>query len=168
MIGALLLYRTPTVVFDRLVPILILFATFLFMAQEPIQRRFDTSALHHSGTRWLSWALFYQFIVGLYGGYFGAGIGILMLAALSIMGYSDIHQMNALKNLLALCMNGIAAFYFAFSGLVVWHDATVMAVGAIVGGITGAGLARLIGRAAVRRIVVATGFVMALSFMLRL
>lgn len=165
--GAFLLARTPTAVFDRLVPILILFATLLFLAQEPIQRRFNLHG-HDRRSHWLAWALLYQLLVGLYGGYFGAGIGILMLAALSIMGHSDIHQMNALKTLLALCMNGVAAVYFAFSGLVFWPDALLMAIGAIAGGIGGVRLARQMGRNAVRRVVVITGFAMAFSLMLRL
>ena len=170
MAGAILLYRTPTDVFDRLVPILILFATCLFMAQEPLQRRFKLTASHtpsHPGF-WLSWAMLFQLLVGLYGGYFGAGIGILMLAALGLMGHTDIHEMNGVKNLLALCINGIAAAYFISAGLVVWRDALVMAAGAVVGGVGGAGLARSIGRTAVRRIVIAIGLAMALSLMLRL
>lgn len=168
IVGAVLLHRTPTAVFDRLVPILILFATCLFMVQEPIQRRFNLAPSRDETSHWLSWAMLYQLLVGLYGGYFGAGIGILMLAALSIMGHTDIHQMNALKNLLALCMNGVAALYFMFSGLVVGQDALVMAAGAIVGGAGGAGLARRLGQPTVRRLVVFVGLAMALSLMLRL
>ena len=175
LLGAVLLYRTPTAVFDRLIPWLILFATVLFMAQEPLQRRFnprpDETPGGGSGDgtfHWLTWTMIFQFLVGVYGGYFGAGMGILMLAALSIMGHTDIHQMNGVKNLLAVCINGIAAIYFAFSGLVLWQDSVIMAVGAIVGGIGGAGLARRIGRQAVRHIVIAVGFAMALSMMLRL
>ena len=166
--GAVLLYRTPSAIFDRLVPALILFATCLFMAQEPIQRRFNLSALHQAQPHWLSWTMFFQLLVGLYGGYFGAGIGILMLAALSLMGHTDIHQMNGVKNLLATCINAVAAVYFMSSGLVVWADAAIMALGATVGGLSGANLARRIGRDAVRRLVVAIGFAMALSLMLRL
>ncbi|HYN64183.1 MAG TPA: sulfite exporter TauE/SafE family protein [Candidatus Limnocylindrales bacterium] len=166
--GAVLLDRTPTVVFDRLVPVLILFATCLFMVQEPIQRRFNLSAAHAARSHWLSWTMVFQLAVGLYGGYFGAGIGILMLAALSLMGHTDIHQMNGLKNLLATCINAVAAAYFVFAGLVFWPDALVMAVGAVVGGVGGASIARRIGRDAVRRLVVVVGFVMALSLMLRL
>ena len=75
--------------------------------------------------------MFFQLAVALYGGYFGAGIGILMLAALSLMGHTDIHQMNGLKNLLATCINVVAAVYFAFADLVFWPDACVLAVGAI-------------------------------------
>jgi uncharacterized membrane protein YfcA len=168
LIGAVLLYRTPTEVFDRLIPWLILFATCLFMAQEPVQRRFNLGGDHAAPSHWLSWTILFQFVVGLYGGYFGAGIGILMLAALSIMGHTDIHQMNGVKNVLAICINGIAAAYFVLSGLVLWQEAIVMAIGAIAGGIAGAGVARRLGRKAVRRIVIAVGFAMALSMMFRL
>ena len=162
LLGASLLYRTPTEVFDRLVPALIFFATCLFMAQEPLQRRLNLAHTHKT------WAFVFQFAVGVYGGYFGAGIGILMLAALSLLGYTDIHQMNGVKNLLAVCINGIAAIYFMLTGLVFWPDALVMAVGAVAGGVGGAGLARRASQRTVRRIVIAIGFGMALSLMLRL
>ena len=169
LIGAVLLHRTPTDVFDRLIPALILFATFLLVAQEPIQRRFNLAPSHlvRSHARTLAPFIF-QLLVGIYGGYFGAGIGILMLAALSIMGHTDIHQMNGLKNLLAACINAIAAIYLIGAGLVSWPDALVLAIGAVIGAVAGAGMARRIGRTAVRRIVVGIGFAMALSLMLRL
>jgi len=163
--GAMLLVLTPTSVFERLVPFLILFATILFMAQEPIQRRFNLAGAHEARSHWLSWTMLFQLLVGLYGGYFGAGIGILMLAALSLMGHTDIHQMNGVKNLLATCINGLAAALFIYNGLVIWPDALVMMGGAILGGIGGAGLARRAGRQAVRRIVIVVGFVMAFKTM---
>lgn len=167
LLGAILLRLTPSDLFERILPALILFATFLFMAQEPIQKRFNLAALHEARSHWLSWTMLFQFLVGVYGGYFGAGIGILMLAALSLMGHSDIHQMNGVKNLLAVCVNGIAAVYLAFfSDLVLWGDAVTMAAGAVMGGIAGAGVARRMGRTAVRRIVIGIGFAMALSMML--
>jgi uncharacterized membrane protein YfcA len=165
--GALLLRLTPTDVFDRLVPVLILFATALFMAQDAVQRRLKTDVAVRSSRRWIVGALLFQLPIALYGGYFGAGLGILMLAALSIMGLSDIHQMNALKNLLALCINGVAAAYFVAKGMVSWPDAAVMAAGAIVGGIGGAGVARSLGRTAVRRIVIGIGLVMAVTLMFK-
>jgi uncharacterized membrane protein YfcA len=169
IIGAVLLVMTPTAVFDRLIPLLILFATLLFMLQDPVQRAIKTTGKAHAGSKgWLIGALLFQFLVSLYGGYFGAGIGILMLAAFGIMGFTEIHQMNGLKNFLALCINGIAAVYFIGSGMVSWPHALVMAVGAIMGGIWGAGVARRIGPTSVRRIVVAVGFTMALSLLLRL
>ena len=165
VIGALLLVLTPPGVFERLVPFLILFATILFTAQEPIQRRFNLAQAHQSRSHWLSWAMVFQLLVGLYGGYFGAGIGILMLAALSLMGHTDIHQMNGVKNMLATCINGLAAALFIYNGLVLWQDALVMMGGAILGGIGGAGLARRAGRTAVRRTVILVGFVMAFKTM---
>lgn len=166
--GAVLLYRTPSDVFDRLVPVLILFATILFMVQEPLQRRFNLAPYHEARSHWLSWVMCFQLLVGIYGGYFGAGIGILMLAALSVMGHTDIHQMNGIKNVLAVAVNAVASAYFIASGLVVWSDALVMAVGAVLGGVGGAGIARRIGRTAVRSMVVVIGFAMAVSLMLRL
>jgi len=166
--GAWLLRFTPPVTFDRLVPYLILFATFLFMAQEPVQRLLNTAgAAQHTSAKWLAGAIIFQFFVGLYGGYFGAGIGILMLAALSILGLTDIHQMNGLKNLFALSINGIAAVYFIVYGMVYWPDALLMAVGAIAGGLFGSRLARKAGRTAVRRVVILIGFGMAVSLFLK-
>ena len=76
--------------------------------------------------------------------------------------------MNGVKNLLAVCINGIAAVYFAVSGLVLWQDSLIMAIGAVAGGIGGAGLARRLGRKTVRHLVVAIGFAMAVAMMLRL
>ncbi len=167
--GAMLLRLTPTNVFDRLVPLLILFATCLFMAQDAVQRflKIGTDPDMPRSSAWFAGALAFQLIVGLYGGYFGAGMGIMMLAALSIIGLSDIHQMNGLKNLLALWINGVAALYFVWKGMVHWPDVIVMAVGAIAGGVGGAGVAKRLGRVMVRRFVVAIGFVMAVKLMWR-
>jgi len=163
--GAILLRLTPTSVFDRLVPLLILFATCLFMAQDAVQRILKIGPASNEGS--LAGALAFQLVVGLYGGYFGAGLGIMMLAALSIIGLTDIHQMNGLKNLLALCINGVAALYFVWKGMVYWPDVVVMAIGAIAGGVGGAGIAKRLGRVAVRRVVIAVGLVMAVKLMLR-
>ncbi|HET9831352.1 MAG TPA: sulfite exporter TauE/SafE family protein [Vicinamibacterales bacterium] len=167
--GAILLRMTPTSVFDRLVPLLILFATCLFMAQDAVQRmlKIGTRDGAPRSANWYAGALAFQLVVGLYGGYFGAGLGIMMLAALSIIGLTDIHQMNGLKNLLALCINGVAALYFVWKGMVYWPDVIVMAIGAIAGGVGGAGVAKRLGRVAVRRVVVAVGLVMAVKLMLR-
>jgi uncharacterized membrane protein YfcA len=166
--GAILLTVTPPDVFEQLIPALILFATFLFMAQDRLQRRFNLTAMHHARSHWLSWTMLFQLIVGIYGGYFGAGIGIMMLAALSLMGHTDIHQMNGLKNLLAVAINGIAIVYLLFTDLIRWDDALLMAIGASVGALIGAGTARRAGQAAVRRTVVVVGLVMAVSMFVRL
>jgi uncharacterized membrane protein YfcA len=166
--GALLLRLTPPSIFDRLVPYLILFATLLFMAQAPIQRKLKTACgAQHGSKQWLMGAMLFQLLVAIYGGYFGAGIGILMLAALSIMGLSDIHEMNGLKNFFALCMNGVAALYFIWAGMVYWPDVILISAGALAGGYGGAGAARKLGRATVRRIVIVIGFGMALSLFIK-
>jgi uncharacterized protein len=166
--GAILLRLTPASVFDRLVPYLILFATLLFMANEPIQRRLGTAGVaRHRSAAWFAGAMLFQLMVGLYGGYFGAGIGILMLAALAIMGLSDMHEMNSLKVVFGGSVNGIAAAYFIWARMVRWEYVAVMAVASVVGGYAGAGAARRIGQKAVRRIVIAIGFGMAVSLFVK-
>jgi uncharacterized protein len=166
--GALLLRWTPPAFFDRLVPFLILFATLLFMAQEPVQRMLKTAdAEAHKSNKWLVGALLFQLVVGIYGGYFGAGIGILMLAALSILGLNDIHEMNSLKVVFGGSINGIAAAYFIWAHMVYWPDVLIMAIAAIAGGYGGAGAARKLGRTTVRRIVIAIGFGMAVSLFIK-
>jgi uncharacterized membrane protein YfcA len=167
LLGAWLLNHTPASTFDRLVPYLILFATLLFMAQEPIQRMLGTGDARHKSTAWFVGAMLFQLTVGLYGGYFGAGIGILMLAALSIMGLSDIHEMNSLKVVFGGSVNGIAAAYFIWARMVDWRYVVLMAVAAVAGGYGGAGVARKLGRTAVRRIVIAIGFGMAVSLFVK-
>jgi uncharacterized membrane protein YfcA len=166
--GALLLNYTPPAVFDALVPFLILFATLLFMAQETVQRMLKTgSSAARSSTRWLIGAMLFQLGVALYGGYFGAGIGILMLAALSVLGLKDIHEMNALKVILGGAINGVAAAYFIWKGMVYWPYVLVMVAGAIAGGYGGAGVARKLGGRTVRWIVIGIGFSMAVSLFLK-
>jgi len=166
--GALLLRWTPAPIFDRMVPYLILFATLLFMAQETVQRMLKTAdAQSRRSVRWLVGAILFQLAVGIYGGYFGAGIGILMLAALSILGLKDIHEMNSLKVVFGGSVNGIASAYFVWAHMVYWPDVVIMAVAAIAGGYGGAGMARKLGRTAVRRIVIAIGFGMAVSLFIK-
>ncbi|MDT5270689.1 MAG: uncharacterized protein QOH49_2875 [Acidobacteriota bacterium] len=169
VLGAVLLLRTPSETFGRLVPFLILFATLLLAVQEPISRRLRGGAEEtREPTRaWWAVALVFQFLVGVYGGYFGAGIGILMLAALGLLGFTDIHRMNALKNLLAICINGVAAVYFIASGKVYWTDVLVMTFAAIAGGYSGARLAYRLGRRFVRLAVILIGLVMSVSLFFR-
>jgi uncharacterized membrane protein YfcA len=167
LIGAVLLLRTPSRVFAGLVPWLILLATLLLALQEPVSRLLARLGGDHKGRAWWIGAAAFQFLVGVYGGYFGAGIGILMLAALGLLGLTDIHRMNGIKNFLALSINATAAVYFAVSGAVLWRDGLPMAAAAVCGGLAGAAIARKIGRKAVRRAVVAIGLLMAISLFLR-
>src|SRR5712691_10906278 len=173
LIGARLLLLTPSRLFASIVPYLILFATILFAVSEPLMRRLrpndsaPTDGSHASARGLWVGAMIFQFFVSIYGGYFGAGIGILMLAALGLMGLTDIHQMNGLKNLFAACINFVAAAYFITSGQVEWTHALIMVVGAITGGYGGAGLARKLGPRFVRRAVTVIGFAMAVSLLFR-
>jgi uncharacterized membrane protein YfcA len=167
LVGAVLLLRTPSRTFSAVVPWLILLATLLLAAQGPISRWL---ARYHSGAPSRSWwigAITFQFFVALYGGYFGAGIGIMMLAALSLLRLTDIYQMNGLKNFFAVCINAVAAGWFAWSGAILWGDALIMTLGAIAGGYGGAGLARKVGPKAVRGAAVLVGLGMAISLLLR-
>jgi uncharacterized membrane protein YfcA len=160
-LGAVLLLLTPVEAFERLAPFLILFATVLFMLQGVVSRW--TGTAHGGRTRGrlvLSWL--FQFGVSVYGGYFGAGIGILMLAVLGFLGLSDIHAANGIKNFFGMCINGVAAVYFIVRGAVAWPAAVVMIVGAIAGGYAGARFARRIGRERARVAVVVIGFTVAL------
>jgi uncharacterized membrane protein YfcA len=163
VLGALLLINTRSETFARLVPFLILFATLLLAAQEPISRRLGREEGAKPTRAWWAGAIVFQFFVGVYGGYFGAGIGILMLAALGLLGFSDIHRMNALKNLLAICINGVAALCFIASGKVLWADVLLMTFAAIAGGYTGARLAYRLGRRFVRIAVIVIGLIMSVS-----
>ena len=167
ILGAVLLRITPTDVFDWILPFLILFATCVLVGQDALQRRFNLTGRHQARSHWLSWTMLFQFAVAVYGGYFGAGIGILMLAALSLMGHTDIHQMNGMKNLFTVCITGVAAFYFAATGEVSWADAALMAPGSVAGGVGFAVLFRRLGRQMVRRVVIAVGFLMTLSTLWR-
>lgn len=108
-----------------------------------------------------------QLIVATYGGYFGGGMGILILAALSILGMENIHEMNALKTLLTSFVNGVAVLTFAIFGAVVWPQALLMVVGAIIGGYGGAYYARQLDPRIVRAFVILVGFGMTIYFFIR-
>jgi uncharacterized membrane protein YfcA len=161
LLGAFALVHTPPALFDHVVPYLVLFATALFALRDWIARWTGIKARGEEevGTLGHLWGFVFQFGVAVYGGYFGAGIGILMLASLSIMGLRDIHRMNALKTILGTLMNVIAFGFFAASGLVVWPLALLMAVGAIAGGYLGARMALHIDQRALRAFVIVVGLV---------
>ena len=167
-IGAILLLHTSERTFNRIIPLLILGATLLLAFQEVITSKLNISGRAHEPTRgWVIFVFTFQLLVGVYGGYFGAGMGILMLAALGLIGLTDLHQMNGLKNLLAICINGVAAIYFAFSHAVIWRDGLMMAVASIIGGYAGARVARKLGRRFMRGVVVAIGLSMTVALFLK-
>lgn len=172
IVGAYLLINTPSKWFAAAVPYLLLGASTLFGAQEVITRAALRSSIDQmieshvapdlATRRWLP-AFIFQFMVSLYGGYFGVGMGILMLAEFGFLGFTDIHHMVALRNYLALCINAIAAIYFIIRGAVRWPEAILMTVAQVCGGYGGAIVARRLSRRTVRWIVVAIGLTMAAS-----
>jgi uncharacterized membrane protein YfcA len=172
LIGAGLLLLGGDAWFARLVPFLVLGATLLFVAQRPLVRlaeRWRPRAALPAGAlpAPTAGALVFQFLVGVYGGYFGAGAGILTLASLGLLGFANIHQMNGLKNWTALCFNAVAIVAFALNGAVQWPLAAVMAVGTTVGGYAAAGAARRAPQRVVRGAVAVIGFAAAAWLLLR-
>ena len=160
LIGSALLTRTSNQTFGRLVPFLILFATLLFLAQGLFRRfagaRLEDQTPAKSTPVW--GAIFFQFLVSIYGGYFGAGIGILMLATLGFIGMDNIYEMNTLKTILGSLINVMAELWFIGAGLIDWPRAGVMTVGAVAGYYLGSRYSQQIPPARVRQLITAIGF----------
>lgn len=170
LLGAILLRSTPAALFEHLVPFLILFATLLFTVQAPIQRRLQSVTVSNAehGATWMVCATLAQFAVGIYGGYFGAGVSIMMLTALSFMGMEDILKMSAMTSFLSFCTNGVASILFAAAHMVVWPYVFVMMAAALLGGYAAAGIARKIGKVMVRRFVIVVGFTIAMTLFVKM
>jgi len=195
LLGALLVLILPPTWFAALVPWLILSAATLFalqptlsawMAQQTLRPPLHEPDAAPPATRTacLAWGM--QFLVALYGGYFGAGIGILMLAVLGSLGLGNIHKINAIKNLLGTVINGSAALLFTLlsivgrwwppaeataglaggAGAVSWPHVAVMGVSAVLGGLAGSQLARRLPAGVVRRGVAVIGFALAGYYLL--
>jgi uncharacterized protein len=161
--GAFLLRLTPAGLFERVVPWLLLFATVLFIVQAPIRERLTLLSREggRNGVR-IALVIFLQIGVSIYGGYFGAGMSILMLSILGIMGMTDMLEMTAMTSMLSLAINGIAGGIFIFCGLISWPYALVMALGAVLGGYGAVGVARKVGKDWIKRFVIAVGLTLAI------
>ncbi len=160
ILGSLLVIAYPDS-FAELVPWLILTAALLFLAQPIITKLTGVRPETPTGGSILLALAFWQFVMSIYGGYFGAGMGIVMLGTFGLMGMTDIHQMNAVKTFLGVCVNGMAVIVFAVEGQVNWMLAIVMAIAAILGGYIGAHAARRLNREIVRWLVIVIGFSLA-------
>lgn len=161
-VGSVLLLCTPQRLFDAIVPLLVLFATLLLLAQN---LRPSAGAAVDPAAEWRvpqrpAVAVVLQFFFGVYGGYFGAGMGIMMLAVFARMGGTNIHRMNGVKAVLAAVTNAIASIAFVIAGVIDYRAAAVMAVFAIGGGLAGASVARRVRPAIARWGVVAVGFML--------
>ena len=166
--GGLLLIHSGDQLFRRLVPFLILFAVGLLAAQDTL-RAFVTRRAGRSGTVTLhdAWAVFPVLPAAVYGGYFGAGVSVIVLAVLGLVLEDSLTRLNALKQAISFSINIAAAIFFLFSGQVVWTAAGIMAVGALAGGALGGRLAGRIRPILLRRIVVTVGLVVAMIYLVR-
>ena len=165
--GALLLILTPSDYFKLVVPWLLLTASLLFLAQPYLARWFPVHAESGLPSVWVQAAVVvFQFFVSVYGGYFGAGIGILMLTSLSFMGVGNIHQINAVKGILAVIINGVSIVVFIADDKIVWPYAAAMAVASVVGGYYGAVVGRRLPKGWVRGFVIGVGLTLSAYYFL--
>jgi uncharacterized protein len=161
LIGASLLLLTPNTVFERLIPWLLLFATAVFIVSPWLVRKTGEAPRH------APWQLAIQFCVAIYGGYFGAGMGILMLAILAFSGLPNFNAQNAIKNVLSVVINGVALVPFVIARVVDWRFAVPMAVVALLGGYFGARFFRRKPQRVARTTVIVIGITMTLVFFIR-
>ena len=169
-LGAIILRHTKPSLFEAIVPWLILGATLVILLQQ-LGLSAGAKALSSpeavNAQRRLALIMFFQLLVGVYAGYFGGAMGIIMLAYLSLLGGMEIHQMNAIKNLLAALMNGVASIYFVACGMVDPRGALLMTAGAVAGGFIGARIARRVKPRVVRWTVIVIGLSLSAIFALR-
>lgn len=162
LIGACLLLVTPQALFERLIPWLLLFATLVFAISPRLTRGSEAATPRHA-----PWQLVVQFAVAIYGGYFGAGMGILMLAVLAFSGLPNFNAQNAIKNVLAMSINGVALVPFIIARIVDWRFALPMAAIALLGGYFGARFFRRVPQRIARTLVVVIGSAMTMVFFAR-
>jgi uncharacterized membrane protein YfcA len=171
VLGAILLLRTSQSTFVQLIPYLLLLATLLFAFSGPVtsllRKRAQATQKTHLSRLKLAGISLVQLVVATYGGYFGGGIGIMMLASLGLMGMENIHEMNALKTVLQASINGVAVITFIVAGAVVWPQAIIMILGGIAGGFAGAYYARKLDQRLVRAFVILVGTGLTIYFFLK-
>lgn len=163
LLGALLLILTPERRFTQLIPWLLLAATIVFAAGPRITKELQARQMH--APLWLIALI--QLLIAIYGGYFGGGMGIMMLAAFSALGIGSMNAMNGLKHILAVGLNGIAIFAFVWADLVDWPYALLMMIGSIAGGWFVARWARGLDAKYVRGFVIAIGALLTAYFFMR-
>jgi uncharacterized membrane protein YfcA len=167
LFGALLLIKTPPNTFLRVLPWLLLAATLLFAFGKHLNGRISAGISHESSNAAVTGASIFEFLVAIYGGYFGGGIGIMNLAMLAAVGMTDMHAMNALKVVLGGVINGVATFTFIATGAIAWREGAVMTVGAVIGGYFAAHYAQRLPQSWIRVFVIVTGSAMTIYFFVR-
>jgi uncharacterized protein len=164
IVGALLLLRTPAHTFMRVLPWLTLGATLLFAFGKKLAGRRTSVIEHETAIVARAGAIVFQFCVAIYGGYFGGGMGIVMLAMLAALGMTDIHAMNALKSVMGFVINGVAVVTFIVARAIYWKPGIVMIAGGIAGGYLGAHYAMKMPQVWIRWFVVLVGAGMTVYF----
>lgn len=168
LLGSAILLYTPESAFDRLVPFLILFACAMMAAQDRLSRFAVAHRISSQNGDHVPIILqIGTLILAIYGGYFGAGLGILLFAGLAILLPDDIQHSNALKGMLSALINAAALVYFVAFGPVRWGPAVLMAIGALAGGYLGVGIARRLGKRWLRITVITYGIVVAVVLLIR-
>ena len=162
--GAFLLIKTPAQTFLKVMPWLMLGATLLFAFGKHLTGRIAAGISSDASQGAIAGASVFELIVAVYGGYFGGGIGIMNLAMLAAMGMTDIHDMNALKVVLGGVINGVATVTFVITGAIVWPQAIVMTIGAILGGYFAAHYAQKLPQSWIRAFVILVGAAMTVYF----
>jgi hypothetical protein len=164
LVGALLLLHTPASAFRALVPWLMLLATLVFAFGGRAVAALGGRGTARGPTAASTAAML---AISVYGGYFGGGMGIMMLAVFAAMGMDRIHTMNGLKSWCAVWINAVAVVTFTVAGVVWWPHTAVMLAGAVAGGMAGAAGARRVDPALVRRFVIALGLALSAYFFVR-
>lgn len=167
VVGGILLLNTGEKLFSSLVPFLILLASALLAIQDPLRAWLTRRTAQAGSATSEKWAMLPVGLAAIYGGYFGAGLSVIVLAVLGLTLEDSLTRLNALKQGVAFSVNIAAAIFFVFSGRVVWTVALAMAVGALMGGALGGRLAGRIKPATLRWIVVVIGVVVAMIYLVR-
>lgn len=165
LIGSFILTRTKSDMFELIAPVLIIFGALLLHYQIKINE-FFTRLKFGKGKYGTIFVLLLVFVIATYGAYFGAGIGILLIGGLSLLGIKDLYENIALKNVLSLVINFVAVVYFLVSGLVHWKLVPLMALAAVLGGFSGSRLVHHINKETVKTYTVILGLLMAVVLLI--
>lgn len=162
--GAYLFLNTDSKVFSYFVPFFLLFTWLLFVFSNTLRNYFISNSTNFSFIRPNYLHIVFMFFIGIYGGYFGAGLGMILLTAFSLIGLKNLNEMNGIKVILVSFNNGIAAFTYIFSGIIIWQHTLVMLAGALIGGFYGAKLTRQIKQETLRYFIILIGAIITVIF----